>query len=411
MSTTEDQVTRSECGAARTIDRDLPTSARRDTFPSAAASSDPGGFAHLPPLDGIRGLAIGLILVHHHLSANNVSSSRLLSVAIAVRESLWVGVDLFFVLSGFLITGILFDALASPHLLRNFYGRRCVRIVPLYYLALAVLGLMSLPFAMRWNGAQWLLLAYLQNTPLWIGHAIPHPLADFSGHLWSLALEEQFYLAWPLLVLLLRDRRRLMRAALLLSAAAVVVRILLVTHGASFEYTYKMLPCRMDALLLGSWFALALRGPERAVLRRCCRPVFLAASLLLFGWALDRHGLLWQKDAALNAVGYTLIAIAAVALIGMSLDSQSRAGRLCSSPRLRLLGRYSYGIYVWHMILGGLAARPVPALAQHFVHGKLPLLLIGGAAAIVFSILLGVASYHLFEVHFLRLKRYFAYGR
>jgi peptidoglycan/LPS O-acetylase OafA/YrhL len=106
-----------------------------------------------------------------------------IAFSIAIRESMWVGVDLFFALSGFLITGILFDSLSGSHFLRNFYGRRAVRIFPLYYLALFMVWLMGLPIAMHWSGYQWVLIAYLDNTRLWIGHAVPHPLVDLTGHL------------------------------------------------------------------------------------------------------------------------------------------------------------------------------------------------------------------------------------
>jgi peptidoglycan/LPS O-acetylase OafA/YrhL len=345
------------------------------------------------------------------LSANDVRSSRIVAFAIDVRESLWVGVDLFFALSGFLITGILFDALHSKHFLRNFYGRRCVRIFPLYYLALATLAAMSIPYAIQWNGYEWPLLTYLQNTPLWIGHSVPHPLSDFTGHLWSLALEEQFYLFWPLLVLLIRDRRRLMATALLLSAIALALRIGLMTHGSSVEFTYKTLPCRMDGLLIGGWLALALRGPHRERLLSRAPAIFLGFLLLILGYALYAHGIDWQSDRVVNAVGYTFTAIASTALIAMTFLPLSRSACLFSHPALRFLGRYSYGIYVWHMILGGLIVAPMRRLATHFVHGKLPLLLIGASAAITFSILISVVSYHLLEIHFLRLKRFFTYSR
>jgi peptidoglycan/LPS O-acetylase OafA/YrhL len=359
----------------------------------------------------VRGLAISLILVCHLFSANTVTSSRLLAVASGIRESLWVGVDLFFALSGFLITGILFDALHSRHFLRNFYGRRCVRIFPLYYLALATLAAMSVPLAMHWDGFQWVLLTYLQNTPLMIGHSVPRPLSDLTGHLWSLGLEEQFYLFWPMIVLLVRDRRRLMTTALLLSSVSLLLRIGLMAHGGGVEYTYKMLPCRMDGLLIGGWLALAVRGPQREPFIRRGTGVFLGAMALILGYSLYARGFDWETDRIINAVGYTVTAIASTGLIAMTLAPLGRAARFFSSSVLRLLGRYSYGIYVWHMILGRMVTTPVRNLAAHFVHGKLSLLLAGGFAATVVSILLGILSYHLFEVHFLRLKRYFAYGR
>ena len=375
-----------------------------------STASDPGGFAHIPSLDGLRGLAIALIVIHHLVSGNPQSNSSVIGFFVAIRETMWVGVDLFFALSGFLITGILFDSLVTRHPLRKFYGRRLVRIFPLYYLALVVLWLMTSYYRIQWNGFQWDLLTYLQNTPLWIGRDVPVSLATYTGHLWSLALEEQFYLFWPFVVLWIRDRRRLMNVALALSLAALALRIFLVGRNYPVEYTYKMLPCRMDSLLLGGWLALAVRGPERGRIMKLCRPVLLIAAVALLIEAAREHGLDWQSSRFVNSAGYTLITIVCTALIGLTLNSAGLLSRrIFTLGWLRSLGKYSYGIYVWHMILGRLPIAPARSLAGHFTSSKLVLLLTGGASAIVFSVLLGVLSYHLYEVHWLRLKRYFAY--
>jgi peptidoglycan/LPS O-acetylase OafA/YrhL len=375
-----------------------------------STASDPGGFTHILQLDGVRGLAILLILVHHSLAANSETSSRVIALFIAIRESMWVGVDLFFALSGFLITGILFDSLNGTHFLRNFYGRRALRIFPLYYLALFVVWLIGLPIAMRWGGYQWVLVAYLDNTRLWIGHAVPHPLVDLTGHLWSLALEEQFYLVWPLIVLLVRDRRRLIVAALLLSSAALMLRCILVVHGTPEEITYKLLPCRLDGLLLGGALALALRGPGRALwIRRAPLVSFAAVGILLIV-ALGEHGIDWQHSRFINSFGYTLTAAASCGLIAMTL----RAGSFCASvfrqPWLRWFGRYSYGIYVWHMIVPFLVIPALHAALSEHLHSKLLLVLANALAGSALSIAVSVLSYHAFEARFLRLKRFFAYA-
>lgn len=372
-------------------------------------TSDPGGLTHIPQLDGVRGLAILLILFHHLLSSNPQTNSHFLAFFIAIRESMWVGVDLFFALSGFLITRILYDSLNSPHFLRNFYGRRSVRIFPLYYFALAVVWLMGLHSAMLWSGYQWVLISYLDNTSLWIGHAVPHPLVDLTGHLWSLALEEQFYLVWPLLVLLLRDRRKLMTAAIVLSVCALCLRCLMVVHGLPTAYTYKMLPFRMDGLLIGGWLALALRGSGFDKLIAKARTIFFVTAAILLAATISEHGLDWQTSRFVNSIGYTLTAIASAALIGMTLASASRTGRLFNHPWLRWFGKYSYGIYVWHMIVPFLIVEPVRAALGHITHSKLLLLLASALASAVTSVAISVVSYHAFEVHFLRLKRYFSY--
>src|SRR3978361_1394995 len=215
---------------------------------------------HVAALDGVRGFAVLLILLYHVGVTNEHRGSRVITFLTGVRISMWMGVDLFLALSGFLITRILFDALGRGDSLRSFYARRCLRILPLYYLALIVIGIISFWDHFYWFGFQWKLIAFLQNTPLWF-KSVPFPLSAYTGHLWSIALEEQFYICWPLLMFFVRDRRRLMVVALGLSVIAVGVRVALVAHGFGVDYTYKLLPCRMDGLLLGGWLALAWRGP------------------------------------------------------------------------------------------------------------------------------------------------------
>ena len=163
-----------------------------ETTPRTAVSA-----VHLSGLDGLRGLAIALVLVHsltmfvHPVSAGG----QLYHAALAFG---WSGVQLFFVLSGFLITGILLDTRPTPHYFRNFYIRRALRIFPLYYVTLAV-AFIVLPALDRMPQVyagdyphQAFLWLYLSNWR--------HDIGGGFSHYWSLALEEQFYLVWPLVV-------------------------------------------------------------------------------------------------------------------------------------------------------------------------------------------------------------------
>ena len=329
---------------------------------------------------------------------------------------MWLGVDVFLALSGFLITGILFDTVATPHSLRNFYARRGLRIFPVYYLAIAVLAVLALVKHFSFRGFYLPLAIFLENTPVWIARAVPAPLESLAGHLWSIALEEQFYLLWPLLVLLIRDRRRLILAASTLATIALVLRITLIAlgragHYAVYEYTYKTLPCRMDGLLLGGVLALLLRGPARGRALRLAPYLFLPSTLILAGFALREHGLDWRTSVFVNSAGYSVAAIASTSLIALTLRTRSAARSLFAMAPLRWLGRYSYGIYVWHILLGGLIIPPTRVLAAHLGLGKAAQFLAGAIAGTILSILIGVLSYHLLEVHFLRLKRSFPYAR
>jgi peptidoglycan/LPS O-acetylase OafA/YrhL len=260
------------------------------------------------------------------------------------------------------------------------------------------------------RGFYWPLAGFLENTPVWIGRVIPGPLEALVGHLWSIALEEQFYLLWPMVILLVRGRRRLMMVAAGLSVIALGLRVGLVMHHVSFEYTYKMLPCRMDGLLLGGLLALAVRGPERRRVLAMARWVFWPAAGVLVLFAAREHGLDWRTSEFVNSVGYSVAALGSSALIAMTLG-RGLGARVFEWHPLRWLGRYSYGIYVWHILLGGLIIPPVRELAAGLGWGSAGQFLAGAIAGTVLSVGIGVVSYHGFEVYFLRLKRFVPYGR
>ena len=152
---------------------------------------------HVPAADGVRGLAILVVLIHNAAWINAGTGSFLLKLTLAITSTGWVGVQLFFVLSGYLITGILVDALGSPRYFRHFYIRRTLRIFPLYYAALLV-ALFVVPQVAQvpaWAAAarqnQWWYWSYLSNWGAPFGHGIAG-----LPHFWSLAVEEQFYLCW-----------------------------------------------------------------------------------------------------------------------------------------------------------------------------------------------------------------------
>ncbi len=317
----------------------------------------PGPGHHLPALDGVRGLAILLVLVYHLMLFNNNSGHRWIDALAQVRGLGWMGVDLFFVLSGFLITGILYDTVHQPHFFRNFYMRRFLRIFPLYYGFLFLL-LLTPWLDVTWGGHAFVLLAYLQNTAIWFPIAGFHlaPLVDLN-HFWSLAVEEQFYLCWPLLVFFIKDRRRLMQSALVLSACALGLRVLLRLHGIPVPLApmHAWTLCRMDTLLIGGMLALHLRGENPLISRAIAvaAQVMLFATMgmmLLFALKFPRNALL--ENFFVGTLGYTLIAIAFAALIFLAIQKASFWNRFFCAAWLRRLGKYSYGIYVLHILVG-----------------------------------------------------------
>ena len=362
---------------------------------------------HILSLDGVRGVAISLVLMLHLLWANPQTGSRLLDFLSEIRSVGWVGVDLFFALSGFLITGILFDTLNTRHYFRNFYARRFLRIVPIYYGVILVVFVAVHPPTLAQARPFLLLLTYLQNTPLW-WNGNGSPLAiELTNHLWSLSVEEQFYLVWPVILFLVRDRRKLLWIAVILASFAPVARAILLAHGAPFGATYNMTICRADSLLSGAWLALVVRGSLRTRVLKLASPVFVLAfsACMVMAWRTGNFD--WQVNRPINLYGYSLIAIASTAFVAMALRPGSITGSVMRYRPLRFLGKYSYGIYVYHHIIGFTLTLTIVNVLHAHIHSKL----LFHAARLIVEVpailLIAWLSYHFYEQPFLRLKKYF----
>ena len=365
--------------------------------------------AHNPALDGVRGIAILLVLVHHW-GVPLPAGSRFAPAVLALTQSCWVGVDLFFALSGFLITGILVDTVETKHFLKNFYARRFLRIFPLYYGLIAVLLLLTPLLHFVWGAMLPLLLLYLQNTG--IGVALDNYRLAHGVNLnpyWSLAVEEQFYLLWPLLVFALRDVPRLTKVAFALSGAALVLRVVLVGAGVSPWFVYCFTACRADTLLLGGALALLLRSnrrPLRDAVVRWTPRIAAAALLVLIALAVRLHGLDWEHSRFLQTGGFSLIAVACCGLIAWT--QREHAGRFLSQAWLRFFGRYSYGIYMLHLLCFRALYKWIEGeMLPHLPWWQLAAIVSWIAAA---GLVIGVAvlSFKFYETPFLKLKRHFA---
>jgi peptidoglycan/LPS O-acetylase OafA/YrhL len=373
--------------------------------------TDPN-LGHLPALDGVRGLAIILVLIVHLTSSSYaLTGSRLINAIIVFCRFGWVGVCLFFVLSGFLITGILFEALGQKSYFVRFYARRFLRIFPLYYGCLFLLFLLSGPLGISWNGSEPTYLAYLQNTPPWI-YRVPVSVHRYTSHFWSLAVEEQFYLFWPWLVFAIRDRGKLIVASLLLAATAPLLRTaILLSHSVDPVFFLKFTPCQIDSLLIGGAFALAIRGRSAATLLRFSPVSFLLLISLCVAMNLNFHTRQFEADGSelFNSIGYTTLAAAFAALIGWALQPKSLGEAFFQLAPLRWFGRYSYGIYVIHFIVWNtriFGTYPRLLIDERW-HSKTLGVALGGLPALVVTLSLAWLSYRFYESPFLRLKKYF----
>ncbi|WP_442776408.1 acyltransferase family protein [Sphaerotilus montanus] len=373
----------------------------------------PGPLAHLPSLDGLRGIAVLLVLLHN-FDVLDLGGARALG-PVLVKEFFyigWIGVQLFFVLSGYLITRGLLQTQGQPDYFERFFLKRVLRIFPLYYLALLVF-LVLLP------ATGWVEQRSMQYSPLWLWAYLSNwttPFEPTGGplpHFWSLAVEEQFYLVWPLLLWKLR-LRHVWWLCLGLTALSPLLRLLLVWQGFPDEALYEFTFSRMDALTAGAALAAwdhgrALQGATRW--RAGHLP--LLGLLLLVAAAVASHG--FRRVGALPQVlGYSLLALSFAALTGWAVltdqarsrgASVSRWSAVLRWPVLRRFGQYSYAIYVFHKPLQDLVGEPLLVRWTGHAHTAdlgVALGYFAGATTVTF----GVAwlSWHLFERHFLAMK-------
>jgi len=368
---------------------------------------------HLPALDGVRGFAVLGVACSHLFPANPHSSFEAFVHRIFAFGA--NGVDLFFVLSGFLITGILYDSLPGPDFFRKFYARRVLRIFPLYYGVLAVFALAALIFRLNFHHELLSLALYLQNSILVAqnirnyGGPAPLPL----GHFWSLAVEEQFYLVWPVTVFLLRKRRHLLIFCTASLLACPLLRLVLLLHGVRYVVIASDTVCRADSLLAGGALALLLRSRFHYRVLRAGTWIFIAGgtsyALMVF---LVTHDLILHGQTGFRvflAFGFSAIALASAGAIALALRSHLVAG-ICTLLPMRRLGKYSYGIYVSHLILFFYLDEPLRGLiSTHLTPNKGVGIVITGVLIFSISLIAAYLSYHLYEKRFLRLKRFFDY--
>ena len=364
--------------------------------------------AHYPTLDGLRGIAC-LLVVTHNLLLIHAPVGLASYLFVAVLDRGWIGVQLFFVLSGFLITGILLDTRGTPHYLRHFFMRRVLRIFPLYYATLALL-LIVLP------ALDWLPPTFKRDPPneiyLWTylwNWVHPFHIGKSSfPHFWSLCIEEQFYLLWPFL-LLGRTPRGTMRLCGGVVALGIASRIALLLGGAPVDAVYEFTICRIDALAMGGMAAAALRDPqwaERALQQRA-RLALAAMAVLIVGALLTRGYPIF--GVANQTIGYSALAAASTLLViaaaaaDATRDASGWPGVLRHSA-LRSVGRYSYAMYVLHVPLHLLVGVPLLARLGHADTRDPLVALIYIVVGTLVSYGVAALSYHAFEVHFLRMK-------
>lgn len=357
--------------------------------------------SHDPALDGLRGVALLMVFFLHTI----ILPENTFHLFKDVLELGRLGVDLFFCLSGFLITRILYAAKNDAHYFRNFYARRALRIFPLYYFFLVVYFLLVVHWhvinfgaAKAAEASQDLHWLWFYGTNLRIA-ATGTFITSSINHFWTLAVEEHFYLIWPLLVFTL-SARNLLRAVAVIAVGAFLLRVILLWRGVPDAVILTLTPCRIDAFAIAGLVAIAQFVPEwRARIDR--------ASILFLPLLVLALAAILAKGAWESTIGFTLIAVS-FSLFIARLRRPGRLQNLFSLQALRTVGKYSYALYVFHFpIQIGLnrtlptekIARYTHSLALAVVVNMLLVGLISGVTALL--------TWNLIEKRFLALKKFF----
>ena len=348
---------------------------------------------HFKELDGIRAIAALMVMFFHFFATVDSQDEIIFSIKKYTILG-QTGVSLFFVLSGFLITRILLSTKQSDFYFKNFYVRRALRIFPLYYLFLIIFYFLIpvlenspiVPF-----GQQFWYWIYLQNLPMTFRwkHSGPE-------HFWSLAIEEHFYLFWPVLIYYL-NVKRITNSILFIIAFAFVVRLILVSnHDKVFYFTFS----RIDELSVGALLAIwELKGR--------LTPKNLKRFVLLFCSILGPTLILWTFTGglgfdAIQITKFIVLAFFYFSFIGLilTLNENSWLRKFFKLKPLSYTGKISYGLYVFHPLCFGLVA----------TYYKTTSIIISLLLSFVLCYLVASMSYYFFESKFLLIKKKFEYN-
>ena len=350
----------------------------------------------VPALDGLRGCAILLVIIWHYFHTDWFPG--------------WIGVDLFFVLSGYLITARLLQTIHTPSYFSRFYRNRILRVFPLYY-AVVIPYLIAVFYLVQKQNfptvafyhEHWKSLLLFTTNWTFVLYGLPK---DFSlVPLWSIAIEEQFYLIWPLLLFLVRPKFRIRQLVIGISLV-LLARTAAWLYFPSLRNTeYYNTFFRLDSLFCGSLLCLLQQSGLTCSTSLIKKIVLALLAILLIGIGLTHDA--GPQNAYFSTAGFTVNALLFACLTHIALHPGSKyLTRLLEFSPLRFIGNISYCLYLVHvpilLNIGprlyhlGLAKYPTHTLALHWTSVFLCLLL---------SLLVSTLSYLYFESIFLRLKK------
>lgn len=369
--------------------------------------------SHLPQLDGLRGMAIILVLFYHFFGIFSMGDDLISNLIISISEIGWVGVDLFFVLSGFLITGILKKSKGKGGYFKNFYARRTVRIFPLYYLNLAIFFVL-IPIILKnvpdeiskMAQSQFFFWTYLTNWYFaFQGSFNETP----GGYFWSLAVEEQFYLFWPFVVYFI-STENLKKLCVLLFGLCFLLRATILFSGLSTTAAYTITFTHMDGLVAGSWLALMILDGNigRDDRYRAKISISICLSVLFCIWLWQGTFHFWNFYVALVAYSVLAILFCSVLLLVLFSEYDSLVFKLSTFVPIKSFGIYSYSLYLIHVPLYHFLKKILyPGLNAVFYNSKILPVMSLFFVSVTLVWILGYLSWNLYEKHFLAIKKYF----
>ena len=347
----------------------------------------------IPVLDGFRGIAVLLVMGYHYIPSFFFG---------------WVGVDLFFVLSGFLITSILIQNRRNKSYLGVYFSRRFLRIIPVYFLALLFLfillpvvapAIITYSYGELIQHQEWYWLFAINI--FYALHGFPDNIT--TVHFWSLACEMQFYIIWPLILAIFRDNfKQILIALLTLIILSMVFRVVGEKLFQLNEiYRYVLLPSRLDAFCAGALLYMSVIS-KPVFTRRLS--YFLATSVVLVAVVLAFFNVRWHFTYSfVQKFGLSLNAVFWFSILFLAIKFQkSFPGQVGNNRILRNVGIYSYGMYIFHLPVGIFMSK-LPYFSSEPEQGIL-MLTVKTIVSFLITVFISMISYHLFEKQVMLLK-------
>jgi peptidoglycan/LPS O-acetylase OafA/YrhL len=363
----------------------------------------------IPSLEGVRGYAFLIVFFHHCCDVGLTIPAGWRWFPLRLLEQLGlIALPVFFVLSGYLICGILIGTREREGYFRVFYSHRFLRVIPLYYLTLICVGLVCAINGYKPGFLFWSQFLYIHNLfPSYASIYSSFPW-QVMAHLWSMGVEEQFYLIWPLIVWICPNRRILLRVTLILIAISFTLRLVAAWMKMPTVFMYYWTPTRVDAILLGATLAMIRGKTIYRLLESSAQYValggFCAIALLT---EMTKQSLF--RSAFREAAWITLWNIMGAAIVIAVMRDGSFLGRVCSKKGIRWLGARSYGLYLFHFTYLGWFFHLASPLIARSAHHKAALFLVG-AIALGVTVLLAAICYRFIEEPAMKMKKRIKYG-